>query len=206
MNPTLADARLVVARLHGFASWTMLLMHIEGLADRASLIAHFETAADDAIVGGDAATLQRLLRAQPALVRARSTREHNATLLHYVAANGVENYRQKTPPNIVSIAAMLMDAGAEVDAEASMTTATARRSDWRRPACTRSCWCAAGADAGAARSRGAAVDHPGGVGHDHAFVNGCLANGKKQVLHFVRRQDYGNSFQNIISPPCNFRY
>jgi len=37
-----------------------------------------------------------------------------------VAANGVENYRQKTPANIVEITKLLLDAGAEVDAEADM--------------------------------------------------------------------------------------
>ena len=48
---------------------------------------------------------QDALRRDPALVRARSSRVccfdppvHRATLLHYVAANGVEAYRQKTPP------------------------------------------------------------------------------------------------------------
>ncbi len=51
---------------------------------------------------------------------ARSSREHGATLLHYVSANGVENYRQKTPHNIVAIARRLLDAGAEVDAEADV--------------------------------------------------------------------------------------
>lgn len=79
----------------------------------------FESAAD-AIVEGDLRTLKRLLRNDPSLVRARSAREHNATLLHYVSANGVENSRQKTPPNILAIAEMLLEAGAEVDAEANM--------------------------------------------------------------------------------------
>jgi ankyrin repeat protein len=51
------------------------------------------------------------------LVRARSTREHQATLLHYVGANGVEGYRQKTPKNAVQVARMLLKAGAEVDAD-----------------------------------------------------------------------------------------
>src|SRR5262245_30457871 len=68
-----------------------------------------------------------MLAANPALVRARSTRvtehdppEHKATLLHYVAANGVEGYRQKSPPNSVEIATVLLDAGAEADALANM--------------------------------------------------------------------------------------
>src|SRR5215475_11321157 len=75
----------------------------------------FETAAD-AVILGRVAELQALLRDQPALATARSGREHHATLLHYVAANGVEQYRQKSPPNAVSIATTLLDAGAEVDA------------------------------------------------------------------------------------------
>lgn len=84
-----------------------------------SATASFERAAD-AIIAGDIATLRRLLETDPALVHARSTREHRATLLHHVAANGVENFRQHTPANIVAIAQMLLDAGAEVDATAEM--------------------------------------------------------------------------------------
>jgi hypothetical protein len=45
---------------------------------------------------------------------------HGATLLHYVAANGVEQYRQKTPPNAVEVARALLQAGAEPDAFANM--------------------------------------------------------------------------------------
>ncbi len=54
--------------------------------------------------------------ADPALPKARSLREHRSTLLHYCSANGVEDYRQRTPENIVAIARMLLDAGAEVNA------------------------------------------------------------------------------------------
>jgi ankyrin repeat protein len=66
---------------------------------------------------GILATLKSLLREYPELVEARSTREHQATLLHYVAANGVEDYRQKTPKNAVKVATVLIEAGAEVDAD-----------------------------------------------------------------------------------------
>jgi ankyrin repeat protein len=45
---------------------------------------------------------------------------HRATLLHYVAANGVEGYRQKTPRNAVEVARVLLRAGAEVDALADL--------------------------------------------------------------------------------------
>jgi ankyrin repeat protein len=75
----------------------------------------FESAVD-AIVGGDSTTLARLLCEHPDLVHARSSREHHATLLHYVSANGVEDFRQKTPRNIVEITRMLLDAGADVNA------------------------------------------------------------------------------------------
>jgi ankyrin repeat protein len=71
-------------------------------------------------VNGDAATLKELLHHHPALITARSDRDHHAMLLHYTAANGVEDYRQRTPPNIVEITRMLLDAGAEVDAVGAM--------------------------------------------------------------------------------------
>ncbi|HEX6368291.1 MAG TPA: ankyrin repeat domain-containing protein [Longimicrobium sp.] len=114
----LAQAQYVIARAHGFASWPRLVHHLEALGAR-SPVSTFEAAAD-AIVTGDRATLERLLRRDPDLVHARSSREHRATLLHYVAANGVENYRQQTPPNIVEIARLLLDEGAEVDAGADV--------------------------------------------------------------------------------------
>ena len=81
----------------------------------------------EAVITGDLAALESLLRRNPELVRARSTRVthfdpsvHRATLLHYVAANGVEGYRQMTPQNAVEIATTLLKAGAEVDALADM--------------------------------------------------------------------------------------
>jgi ankyrin repeat protein len=116
---SLSQAHFVIARAHGFASWRRLVNHVDGLAHLASDISAFERAAD-AIVTGDLPTLERLLRADPDLVRARSSREHRATLLHYVSANGVESYRQRTPSNIDAITRYLLEAGAEVDAEADV--------------------------------------------------------------------------------------
>lgn len=81
--------------------------------------AEFEKAVD-AIVNGDATTLKELLHYHPALITARSDRDHHATLLHYTTANGVEDYRQRTPPNIVEITRMLLASGAEVDAVGDM--------------------------------------------------------------------------------------
>lgn len=115
----LAQAQFVIARAHGFESWPRLAQHLEALGGSRTPVSAFEEAAD-AIIGGDRATLEQLLEENPDLVHARSPRQHRATLLHYVAANGVENYRQVTPPNIVEIARLLLDAGAKVDAEADM--------------------------------------------------------------------------------------
>ena len=113
---TFADAQVVVARWHGFENWSKLAKHIEALTQRKSHVLQFELAVE-AIITGDVGTLKSLLRESPELVRARSTREHRATLLHYVAANGVEGYRQKTPKSAVKIAEILIKAGAEVDAD-----------------------------------------------------------------------------------------
>jgi hypothetical protein len=71
-----------------------------------------------AIISGDEDTLGALLRAQPALVRERASASHQATLLHYVAANGVENDLQLSPKNAPAIARRLLEAGAAVDAVA----------------------------------------------------------------------------------------
>jgi ankyrin repeat protein len=115
----LADAQLVIAREHGFESWPRFAKHIEGLTRISSPVSKFELAVD-AVVTGDAAKLERLLDEDSELVRERSTRLHHATLLHYVGANGVENYRQKTPENAVKISEILLKAGADVHAVADI--------------------------------------------------------------------------------------
>jgi ankyrin repeat protein len=112
---TLADAQFVIARVHGFQSWPQFATHVNALTRTTSSFSQFESAVE-AIITGDVATVRRLLRANPALIHARSPRDHQATLLQYVAANGVEGFRQKTPTNVVDVAKLLLDAGADVDA------------------------------------------------------------------------------------------
>jgi ankyrin repeat protein len=112
---TLADAQFLIADAHGFESWAAFARHIGGDPELEAPDAEFERAAD-AIVHGDLETLVALVSANPGLIRERSSRVHHATLLHYVAANGVEDFRQKTPRNAVEIARFLLDAGAEPDA------------------------------------------------------------------------------------------
>lgn len=122
----LADAQLSIARWYDFADWDRLREYVDAVSAAGSPVALFE-AAVDAVIEGNETDLAVLLREHPELVRARSTRVtffdppvHGATLLHYVAANGIEGHHQKTPANAVEIARMLLDAGAEVDALAGM--------------------------------------------------------------------------------------
>ena len=118
---TLANAQFLIAGAHGFENWAEFANHLERITSgsrRDPKGQEFE-AAVDAVVTGDIATLDSLIRQQPDLVREQSARKHRATLLHYVAANGVEDFRQKTPPNAVTVAKLLLEAGADVDAIAN---------------------------------------------------------------------------------------
>jgi hypothetical protein len=180
----LTAAQFVIARVHGFENWPKFSAHLDGLARAASLVSHFESAAE-AIVTGDAATLERLLREHPGLIRARSTRGHRAMLLHYVAANGVENYRQRSPANAVRIAEILLDAGAEVDAEAEMygggctTLGLAATSVYPEIAGVQDALMQTLID------HGAMIDRARGVGRTHSFVVGCLANGRAAAAEYL---------------------
>jgi hypothetical protein len=139
------------------------------------MAAWFE-AAVDAIIDGDAEALKRLLREHPELVRERSSRSHRATLLHYVGANGVEDERQRTPPNIVEIAQILLDAGADVHAVAPIY----RGSD------------TLGLVATSIHPLQAGVQEPlmqllieRGARFDTATVVACLANGRRKAAEFL---------------------
>jgi hypothetical protein len=173
----LADAQLVLAREHGFERWPKLVKHIAALNRQDSLVPAFELAAD-AIAAGDIATLRRLLRENPGLIRERSTRAHRATLLHYLGANGLEDYRQKTPKNAVEVLKVLLNAGADVDAAADMynqDTALGLVATSVHPV-------RAGVQQAlmeALLAAGAAVD-PGGD-----IVRACLANGRGQAAEFL---------------------
>jgi len=114
----LSDAQTVVAHEYSFENWADLVAFTKAVRQDLSVM-QFE-AAVEAVISGDAAALGEMLRDHPELVRARSTRRHHATLLHYVAANGVEAGRQKTPANALEVAKILLDVGAEVDALADM--------------------------------------------------------------------------------------
>lgn len=173
---TLDGARLGIANEHGFASWPQFARQVEALAREDSPESQFEAAAD-AIITGDAETLARLLRERPELALQRSGRQHHSTLLHYISANGVEDFRQKTPPNILHIAAMLLDAGADVNAESEAygggattlslvaTSIHPERAGRQEPLLQ------------ALLDRGARIDR--------AVVFACLANGQPRAAGFL---------------------
>jgi hypothetical protein len=108
-------ARQAIARDHGYAGWADATTHADEPVDT-----RFEAAAD-AIQWGELETLRELLDANPELVRMRSPFVHRATLLHHVAANGIEVERQlQSPPNAVAIARLLLERGAEPDASCEL--------------------------------------------------------------------------------------
>ncbi len=112
---SLAGAQSLIARAHSFESWATFARFIERDTRQTSEGAEFEVAAD-AVVDGDLARLESLLRGNPAMAHARSARIHRATLLYYLAANGIEDFRQRSPANAPETARLLLEAGAEVDA------------------------------------------------------------------------------------------
>jgi ankyrin repeat protein len=177
----LSEAQFIIARCHGFASWPIFSKHIVSISRENSPISRFEATAD-AIVAGDLSAVEGLLRKDPELIRARSTREHRATLLHYIAANGVEDYRQRTPGNAVAIAEALLAAGAEVDAEANLygggSTALGLVATSGHPQ-------RAGVQIALLElllEHGAAIDpNPGSAG----LVVACLANGRSEAAEFL---------------------
>ena len=180
----LEAAQLVLAQVHGFDSWPAFAAHLDELGRAESSVSRFEAAAE-AVIAGDLQTLERLLHEQPELIRARSTRVHHSTLLHYAAANGVENYRQKTPPNAVDVANILLSAGAEVDAEADMygggCTALGLVATSIHPE-------RAGVQNALMQcliDHGAMIDRPRVAGNNHTFITGCLANGRAPAAEYL---------------------
>lgn len=105
------SARLAVALDHGYAGWEAARADADVMVDT-----RFEAAAD-AIQWGELTALRGLLDAHPPLISMRSPFPHHCTLLHHVAANGVEVERQlQSPRNAAQVMRLLLDRNAEPDA------------------------------------------------------------------------------------------
>lgn len=117
-NSAEENAKLIICHTNYFDSWADYEKFQTELQTNPYL-QQFEQAAD-AIAAGNADALKSLLAQRPDLISKRSRRNHHSTLLNYIGANGFEGMRQKTPQNAVEIAAILLDAGAEVDAWGDM--------------------------------------------------------------------------------------
>jgi hypothetical protein len=105
------DARLAIARDHGYSDWAAARANADALVDT-----RFEAAAD-AIQWGELTALRDLLDGHPRLISMRSPFPHHCMLLHHVAANGIEVERQlQSPANATDVMRLLLDRGAEPDA------------------------------------------------------------------------------------------
>jgi len=180
------DAREIIAREHCFENWEQFATFAAEMTQSHSQIAQFERAAD-AVAFGDATALSHALRDNPNLVRARSMRTHHSMLLHYVGANGVESWRQRPSKNAVHIAKILLDGGADIDATADMykggCTTLGLTATSIHPKNAGVLW----ELIDLFLARGARID-VAGAGNAHAFVNGCLANGRPEAAqHLAER-------------------
>lgn len=186
-NPTpvtLADVKLSLADWYYQESWPHLEEWAEEASSPGSRVSSFEAAAD-ALLSGNATTLGALLRLYPSLVRLRSMRRHHATLLHYIAANGVEYYREEYPKNAVVLLDLLLSAGAEVDAKADMygggattlglvaTSIHPARAGELIPLLDRLI------------EAGASFDLPDEAGNQQYIVDGCLSNGRPEAAAYL---------------------
>lgn len=168
------NARAIVAQEHDFADWNAFTRFAEALNDPLAATARFEHAVD-AVVIGDLDKLRQLLLTHPDLAQDRSSRRHRSSLLHYVGANGVEAFRQRTPPNAATIAALLLDYGADIDATADMYGGNART---------------LGLVATSIHPKLAGIQEDlmellitrgASIVADASIVNGCLANGRDTI-------------------------
>jgi hypothetical protein len=120
----LTDAQLTIARQSGFQSWTQLKAHLAAPTwPERSKLPHHERIDDpvfrravDLLDAGDSAALRKYLSEHPKLARQRVIFEggnyfRSPSLLEFAAENPIRH--GKLPANIVEIANVILDAGAE---------------------------------------------------------------------------------------------
>ena len=106
---TLADCQNTIAHEYGFENW-------EAIADDLKYDKEFEVAIDCLLIA-QFDDLKKKIDANPDLIFRKSQFGHQATLLHYVASNGVEIWRQIVPLNLVEMTKYLLEKGADKNAK-----------------------------------------------------------------------------------------
>ena len=123
---SLGAAQLIVAREHGFATWARLKRHLEKPTPTETLTRpHHERVENPAfrravelLDSGDVEGLRAHLKTRPDLIHQRVVFEggnyfRNPALLEFIAENPVRH--GQLPPNIVEVARVILQAGAESD-------------------------------------------------------------------------------------------
>ncbi|MFY0687113.1 MAG: hypothetical protein JXQ90_08115 [Cyclobacteriaceae bacterium] len=99
------DYQSVILFDHGFSTWAEA-------EDAGNLNIPFETAVTS-LVNGDQQKLAALLDEHPEIIHQQSSFGHKAGLIHYIAANGVEIWRQSVPMNATYLVELLLEKGAD---------------------------------------------------------------------------------------------
>jgi len=108
---TLADCQHTIANEYGFKNWEA----VQNLKKQKYNFL-FEKSVNT-LLEGNLDGLQIILDQHPQLLKTISQYGHRATLLHYVASNGVEMWRQKVPLNLPDITKYLLKSSADKNAK-----------------------------------------------------------------------------------------
>ncbi len=100
------DCQLVIAKEYGYQNWEAALSESDLPFDK-----NLEQAIDF-LVSGKKEELNKLIKENPDVLDQHSPYWHSAGLIHYIASNGVEIWRQSVPENLVEITDMLLQLGA----------------------------------------------------------------------------------------------
>ncbi|MEL6253928.1 MAG: hypothetical protein AAFR87_18105 [Bacteroidota bacterium] len=104
------DAFRCIASQYGFGEWK----NVEAL-DEQDYDPNFEKLVD-LVLNGNLSKVKSLLELQPKLINQQSSYGHGASILHYCASNGLELWRQQVPGNLVAISNLLIENGADKQA------------------------------------------------------------------------------------------
>ena len=99
----------VILEEYGFFSW-------DDVQEAGSFNPLFEQAVNVALQG-DIATMQTLLDKDPTIISETSSFGHKASIIQYLAANGVEMWRQYVSQNVIEMLELLIEFGANPNTE-----------------------------------------------------------------------------------------